>query len=134
MYSPDVTDIYQCGGLITGAGVLTSPSYPFYYGQNIHCHWEVSLPEGFYIQIDVLDIDLAVSPTTNALLMVGFAFTHPYCLYYICFSMHVEDNKISNIQYLYVPSGNQTDTRNMIINESTCTWTITLANSFQQQC
>ncbi|XP_050413581.1 dorsal-ventral patterning protein tolloid [Patella vulgata] len=51
----------ECGGNITSLGELYSPSYPFYYGESIDCTWIIHLPEGQYVQIDLLDVDLAVS-------------------------------------------------------------------------
>ncbi|KAL5014485.1 hypothetical protein ScPMuIL_008755, partial [Solemya velum] len=72
----DVTNMESCGGLITGEGILTSPAYPFYYGQNLVCHWDVELQESSFVQIEVLDIGLAVPTSTNALKMAGIHDVH----------------------------------------------------------
>ncbi|XP_046359118.2 uncharacterized protein LOC124137050 [Haliotis rufescens] len=52
-------DVYKCGGIMKHTGEIISPSYPFYYGENINCTWIVRLEEGTFVRLDLVDVDLA---------------------------------------------------------------------------
>ena len=49
-----------CGGLFTDAsGIIMSPGYPNAYGDNESCIYTISQPNGTYVRLTLLSIDIA---------------------------------------------------------------------------
>ena len=56
--------IGECGGsFTTSKGILTSPSYPRYYPNDADCFYTVSQPNGTYVSISFLTMDIDCSDT-----------------------------------------------------------------------
>ncbi|CAG7821157.1 unnamed protein product, partial [Allacma fusca] len=51
--------IARCGGTVVGwMGTITSPGYPASYDINLSCLWTIKGPEGSYLILDFIDLDL----------------------------------------------------------------------------
>ena len=54
--------MHICGGTIhiplNEDVVITSPSFPFSYGQGLDCVWEVRAAPGQYVEVDVVNVNL----------------------------------------------------------------------------
>ena len=49
-----------CGGTFTDAsGIITSPGFPNTYGDNESCIYTISQPNGTYVKLTLLSIDIA---------------------------------------------------------------------------
>ena len=50
----------ECGGnFSTPNGIFTSPSYPDNYPENVDCTYLISLPEGTYVNMTIIDMDIS---------------------------------------------------------------------------
>ncbi|XP_039305004.1 cubilin isoform X2 [Solenopsis invicta] len=60
-----------CGGALTSFnGIIKSPGYPNPRKRTRHCDWKITLPIGFQVVVDILDIDIVSQPG-----MGGYALT-----------------------------------------------------------
>jgi len=51
-----------CGGLLEGpTGVFESPGYPSTQGFRRYCEWEIVVPVGRIVKVELLDFDLEAS-------------------------------------------------------------------------
>lgn len=49
-----------CGEILTEQeGMIHSPNYPFYYGQDKSCWWKIIPPSGFHVQVKFIVYDIA---------------------------------------------------------------------------
>lgn len=54
--------INGCGGVLTRpSGVFSSPNYPNEYPINTHCHWTISMPPGYVIELTVYNFNMESS-------------------------------------------------------------------------
>ncbi|XP_067674003.1 G-protein coupled receptor GRL101-like [Haliotis asinina] len=58
-----VNHFHECHATLTSPAELRSPSYPLYYGEGLECEWRVQFALGVFIQLTVLDIELATPQT-----------------------------------------------------------------------
>ncbi|TNN24526.1 Tolloid-like protein 2 [Liparis tanakae] len=48
----------DCGGILSGAGQLSSPYHPNAYPHNKACEWVINQPEGFVVTLNFLSFDV----------------------------------------------------------------------------
>ena len=65
--APNVTySIGACGGnFITPKGILTSPAYPRNYPNDVDCIYTISQPNGTYISMSILSMDIDCQGTPS---------------------------------------------------------------------
>ncbi|XP_067684469.1 uncharacterized protein [Haliotis asinina] len=65
----DIRDIDACDMEVVTPGKVSSPHFPMYYGEGLHCVWKIRFPEGTFVRLDFLDIALPQMETAR---MIGF--------------------------------------------------------------
>lgn len=78
-----------CGGLLEGpTGVFESPGYPSTQGYRRYCSWEIVVPVGRRVKIELLDFDLqtAMEAYKHRLIVSSVSWCSP-CLIY-CRQFH----------------------------------------------
>ena len=60
-------ELGECGGTFTTllSGDITSPSYPDYYPHNTDCIYTISQPNGTYVNISFLSMDISCQGTPS---------------------------------------------------------------------
>ncbi|XP_055601686.1 cubilin homolog [Uranotaenia lowii] len=66
--------INGCGGILTKpVGTFSTPNYPNEYPVSTHCHWTISMPVGYVVEVMIQDFNMEASGTCR---YDGLAFSN----------------------------------------------------------